>query len=1227
MGDASAATPRASITNRDEPDREAEPERNQEPGGDVESRRSRGPLDPRLLAWSPLRRHLVISAVGAVVLAVAVLGLAVGVGWYLPDIVAGSHGAIGPLVGVLVGVGVLRGLATSVTAWSSTRALIGTRAAIRSRLLDHLARLRSDARRSAGPGRVAALLTTGLDALEPWVRAYVPSLMAAAVVPPLAGFVILLIDPWSALIMAIAVPLIPVFMVIIGRATEERTDREWATLQRLAGHFLDVLTGLATLRLFGRADAQVGTVRMVAERYRRAVMRTLRVAFLSAAVLELIATLSVALVAVSLGSRLVSGSIDLEQALIVLMLAPECVLPLRRVGAAFHASTAGLDVADEIDAFLALPTVADGEATLPAIGSLTAAGVVVDDPERGRRLGPADIEVAPGEVVVVRGPNGAGKSTLIDVVRGAITPDAGTVEIGGVAIESLPLEVRRRAIAWVPQHPAPLDESVGASVSLEGTMSSVRSDRDERAEALRPFGLVASMDRRPDTLSGGEAQRLAVARSLLAVRRGGARFVVADEPTAHLDDDATAYVAAELVDAAHQGAGVLVVTHDHRLDLVADTVVTLTGPGRAVEQAASTATSAALANEEDHAGDREPSSPPDMGSRFPTRPDAASLVPEGTPGEVHEPSQTPLDDELSPVQSLRWGLGLARGIRARLVGAQLLGAMAEVCTVGLAAVAAWLVIRASERPLFEVLAVAAVAVRAFGVGKGAFRYAERLASHDAVFRVLSNVRGDVVARLSRLSPSGLPRMPRGELMARVVDDVNRLQDLYLRILGPLAASLIVGLGAVAITFAIDPHCGVILAMALLVAGVVLPFAAAWTSTTTGGALVRGRGNVTAAVVELAEPIDQLVAFGGEPRFRARIEEASATYDGIDARRGRMTATTTGIAAALPALTSAATVSVIGAVFGTVSAPLIGVLVLWPLAVIEMLAPLVLSGELVGTVVAAAGRLRSLMVRPDPVDEPLQPADPGDDSTIALSEVTVRWPESAVAVLRDIDLTVTAGERVVVRGPSGSGKSSLAATLVRFLSPRTGRYSLGGIDADALGGTAVRRRVTWCEQSPWFADASLRTNLAIAAPDADDDVFLAVLGRVGLGDWVAGLPDGLDTQLGRNASLISGGQRQRLALARVLLADHEVVVLDEPTANVDRESAGPLLADLLAVSAERAVIVITHNDELPGDHRDVVVEPRPDGGRLLPADAQVGSSASAASTSSRVTPSTNRTASR
>src|SRR4029077_14779508 len=143
----------------------------------------------------------------------------------------------------------------------------------------------------------------------------------------------------------------------------------------------------------------------------------------------------------------------------------------------------------------------------------------------------------------------------------------------------------------------------------------------------------------------------------------------------------------------------------------------------------------------------------------------------------------------------------------------------------------------------------------------------------------------------------------------------------------------------------------------------------------------------------------------------------------------------------------------------------------------------------------AGRLRSLMVRPDPVDEPLQPADPGEDSTIALSEVSVRWPESAVAVLRDIDLTVTAGQRVVARGPSGSGKSSLAATLVRFLSPRTGRYSLGGIDTDALGGGAVRRRDTGCEQSPWFADASLRPNLAIAAPEGTEDVFLAVLGRV------------------------------------------------------------------------------------------------------------------------------------
>ena len=302
-----------------------------------------------------------------------------------------------------------------------------------------------------------------------------------------------------------------------------------------------------------------------------------------------------------------------------------------------------------------------------------------------------------------------------------------------------------------------------------------------------------------------------------------------------------------------------------------------------------------------------------------------------------------------------------------------------------------------------------------------------------------------------------------------------------------------------------------------------------------------------------------------------------------------------------------------------SAPLIGVLVLWPLAVIEMLGPLVLGGELVGTVQAAAGRLRSLLERPDPVDEPDQPEELPATSTVELSEATIRWPGAPVAVLRNIDLRVEPGDRVVVRGPNGSGKSSLAATLVRFLQPSTGRYALGGVDTSVLGGAAVRRRVTWCEQVPWFADTTLGANLAIAAPDADEETMRAALDRVGLGPWAARLPEGLDTPVGRNASQISGGQRQRLALARVLLADHAIVVLDEPTAHVDRASAVGLLADLLDAVADRGVIVITHLDDVGDADRELRVDPEPDGARLRHTGDPQSMTPSADSTSARVTP--------
>jgi ATP-binding cassette subfamily C protein CydCD len=1145
----------------------------------------RGPIDPRVLALSPaLRTHLLAGAAAAVVLAAATLGQAEAVSRLLPRLVHGDRDAIRPLVVALVAVGAVRAALAAAVDASATRALLATRTRIRGRVLDRLAALRPDRRRDLGPARAAALSGPAVDALEPWVRSYLSGLVVAVVVPLAAGLRILGADPVSALILAVVVPLIPVFMVLIGLATESQAAHQWAALDRLSGRFLDTLTGLPTLRLFGLAERQAERVREVTDRYRQATMRTLRVAFLSALVLELLATLSVALVAVSLGVRLTHGSIDLRTALVVLLLAPECLLPIRRVSAAFHAATAGLDAAVEVHAALALPTVAAGDRPVPPAGPLAARRVTVRDPERGMRLAPTDLEVGPGELVAVWGPSGSGKSTLLDVLRGAIAPDAGTVTLGGTAVGELRPTERAEAVRWAPQRSGALGASVAASVAL-GHPAGPATDAAVAA-ALADVGLEASADAPPAELSGGQRRRLAVARLLVGVHRGEARVLLVDEPTAQLDDDTAARVAAALRRAADAGAGVVVATHDPSLRALADRTVEVAATG----------------------GDRPPASSPEgdgagaeatiaAGAAHRHRVEATP-VPDPVPGWVgHGDGGAERAAGAEPTAgdprhgALRWVLQVARPYRPRLIGGQALGVLTEACTIGLAGTAAWLVVRAAERPSFADLAVAAVAVRAFGVGKGALRYGERLASHDATLRLLAGLRARVVARLARLAPTGLPAGGEGDLLARLVDDIDRLQDLFLRVLGPLVSSLVVATAAAGVAAVIDPGAGAALLGAVGLVGLALPWTAWRAARRRGPAWATARGAVTEAIVDLAAHADEVVACGAEPEYRAQVEAAAARVDALDRRFGRSSAATAAAMAAAPAWATALVVAIHGAAGPGRSGPALGLLVLGTLAVIELVAPLAATGDALARVEASAERVRALLRRPEPRPDPADPGVAPDHGDVRLEAVAVGWPGGG-PVVEGVDLAVAEGGRAVVTGPSGSGKSTVAALLVAFLTPSAGTYRVGGVDAEGLTGDAVRSRVTWCQQEPWFADSILADNLRIARPDATDDELWAVLGVVHLDRWARSLPDGLATRLERDAEAMSGGQRQRLALARGLLGDRRAIVLDEPTAHLDADTAGVVLADLLAASADRAVVLIAHGEAGAGIGPTYRIEPRP-----------------------------------
>lgn len=730
------------------------------------------PIDPRLLRHARATR-LFLAAV--VALGVVGAALVIAQAMLIAEVVVGGFedgltvsGLRTPLI-LLAAVALGRGLVAWLTELAAYRASAAVKSELRGRLLERAASLGPGWLSGQRTGSLVALATRGVDALDDYFARYLPQL-GLAVVVPVAVLARIVTEDWvSAAIIVVTLPLIPLFMILIGWATQSRMDRQWRLLSRLSGHFLDVVAGLPTLKVFGRAKAQAESIRTITSQYRRATLRTLRIAFLSSFALELLATLSVALVAVTIGMRLVHGELDLYTGLVVLILAPEAYLPIRQVGAQYHAAAEGLSAAEEIFAVLETEPQQAGTADVPASLRLELEGVTVRHEGRTEpSLSEASLVVDEGETVALVGPSGVGKSTLLDVVLGFTAPDEGRVRIGGADLATLAPERWRERIAWVPQRPYLFAGTIAENVRL------ARPDADDSAvtAALREAGAHDFVAELPDGartligedgagLSAGQRQRLALARAFLADRP----LLLLDEPTASLDGETEAGIV-EAVRRLAVGRTVLLVVHRPALLSVADRVVTLE-PGATARPA----------------GADSPAAVP--------RPTGAPSAPAGATPEPEALRETAARSG-RVLARVREAAGAQRG---RLALALLLGSLALGSAVGLMAVSGWLISRASEQPPVLYLMVAVTATRAFGLGRAVFRYAERLVSHDAVLKMLAELRVAVYRGLERVAPAGLRRTRRGDLLSRLVADVDALQDYWLRWLLPAATAVVVGTAA------------------------------------------------------------------------------------------------------------------------------------------------------------------------------------------------------------------------------------------------------------------------------------------------------------------------------------------------------------------------------------------------------------------------------------------------
>ena len=525
-------------------------------------------------------------------------------------------------------------------------------------------------------------------------------------------------------------------------------------------------------------------------------------------------------------------------------------------------------------------------------------------------------------------------------------------------------------------------------------------------------------------------------------------------------------------------------------------------------------------------------------------------------------------------------VALARLPRSRIALSLLLATLAVGFAVGLLATAGYLISRAAEQPPILSLTVAIVLVRFLGLARPIARYADRLAAHDLALRGLGRIRAAVYERIEPLAPGQLDGYRRGDLLARMVGDVDALQGLYVRGLGPPVVALVVGAACIGVTAAVLPVAAGILALGLLVAGVAVPWLSAALSGTAGGRQAVGRGALTADLVEVLRGAPELVAYGQEEAALARVR-------GLDrelTRNGRRDALVAGLGEALTILVTGLTtagvlaVAVLASGEGTLDPVLVATLALLALASFEAVAPLAATARELSATFASGRRVLALVDRSPAIQDPPSPLPgPPRDATVVLNGVTAGYGGDP-PVVRDLRLALAPGRKIALVGSSGAGKTTVTRLLLRFLDPRAGTVTIAGHDLREYAQADVRRQFAIAGQEAYVFDSTIRENLRLARPDASDAQLRAVLRRAGLDDWVASLDDGLDTQVGEEGSRLSGGQRQRLTLARALLADAPVLVLDEPTAHLDPSTAQSVMDDVLDAAEGRSVLLITHRPE-------------------------------------------------
>ena len=1209
-------------------------------------------------AWQLVKLHprsygglLVLTLLGTL----ATLGQAYAFARIIDDLVVHGESLSYGLV-VLLGAMILLRVATSHgEQWLRDHIASAVHEDLRNRVLHHM--IGQGVRQSKSAGSVTHLLTDGLDHVDAYMSQYLPQALYAVLIPLVISVAIIDSVSWIGWILVLTYPLIPFFMILIGKEADKLNKQQWDRMQFLGGHFLDVLQGLTTLKVFGRAKEQVHVIGRLSGEFRDATLKVLRVAFLSALVLELIGTISTAMIAVYLGVSLVYGEVEFLPSFFILLLAPDFYAPLRQLGTAFHTGLSGKVSLTAVQEYLAsgVEVAHTGQVQLQApIGRIDFQQVAYQYEADHVGLEAFTGSMERGHSYMLVGESGAGKTTISNVLMQLLTPTEGQVTVDGHDLQTLECEWYHKQIAYLSQTPYIMSGSLRENLQFGLEMADDALwhvlAQVQLAEFVRtlPEGLDTVIGEQGYGLSGGQRQRLALGRTLLR----SAQIVILDEVTAHLDVE-TEHLIMEVLREYSRDKIVLYVGHRVQTMKYVDTLFVMR-EGRLVE----TGSYSDLMDQNGYFTSlvHTYSNPvmrklveKDGHLEIPARRDGVNGS-EDINQELNQlhSTETASNDVLSSLQAeglsslelvdtmskmnntkksveqsesigstgdpdIRRGLlalwNLLSRHRALLVGSVFFAMSTVLMNIGLLTTSTWLITKASEHPVMVALSLAIVGVRFFGISRAICRYGERYVSHSMAFQGLYELRVAFFKRLEPLVPRIFQSLKMGDLLGRIMADIETLQFFYLRTVVPSLSFLGVTVLGCILAYQVHPILTLVILLYSILVGIVLPGVITYVLRRVPPMRLKTRGRMKETLIESIHGVVDIIMSHQELRFVQSMKTSFTTFDswqGLWKRGVRWNQTIV--------LGLAQSVLLVGVVVGlwtlegTSYGPLwVAVIAIGLQSYFEALQPMTeaslhgyesalamerleqldseehsVSNKNKGKGVGVIDTYTSMAINAEELQSNLGKTGT-DEQASPLPSVPMIHIESlsfaydVVPVYNNLNLSIKKGEQVAIVGPSGSGKSTLFALLQRWYD-YSGTISIEGVDTRTLSEDTLQSYMAYATQDIYVFHATIGDNIRLAKPSATDDEIWQALEAVQLADWVRTLPKGLRTMVGQGGMGLSGGQQQRLGMARLYLRDAEILLLDEPLEGLDQVTRHLVQDQLRTLFRGKTVLYITHHIE-------------------------------------------------